>query len=166
MAFLEITTGTGEPQRFSIERDSVTIGRAADNDLALAEDDIVSSHHCRIDREGGKYTLVDLQSTNGTLVNGEAVQECRLKPGDEITVGKTVLTFGGDDVEVEPAAEAAPEEAAAAAASEPPAEPLTGLPAGFEPRRNARGLNVGVVLLVLAVVIATTVWFILSLLKP
>ncbi len=69
---------------------TLTIGRADDNDIVLT-DSVVSGHHCRIT---GPATLVDLGSTNGTLVNGSRISgRQELRNGDRITIGATVLRF-------------------------------------------------------------------------
>jgi hypothetical protein len=70
----------------------VTIGRASDCQVALA-DPTVSKHHAELRREGTGVVLVDLGSTNGSKVNGAGVRERTLVDGDEITIGATVLRF-------------------------------------------------------------------------
>lgn len=70
----------------------ITLGRAPDNDIAL-EDDFVSSHHARLLPPG---TLVDLDSTNGTLVNGRPLSgRVQLRTGDQFQLGTTVFRFEG-----------------------------------------------------------------------
>ena len=66
------------------------IGRAPDNDLILG-DGRVSRHHGRIAGRLGTLVYTDLGSTNGSRVNGEAVIEVVLGPGDRILVGDTTL---------------------------------------------------------------------------
>ncbi len=55
-----------------------------------------SRRHAQIRREGEDFTLTDLGSTNGTLVNEEPVTEWILEQGDRITIGRTVLEFRRD----------------------------------------------------------------------
>jgi pSer/pThr/pTyr-binding forkhead associated (FHA) protein len=74
-------------QRFVLERLPVVVGRSADAGIRL-EDGTVSRRHCRIDEEGGTLVVRDLGSTNGTLVNGVAVQHSPLRPGDRLTLGR------------------------------------------------------------------------------
>jgi hypothetical protein len=71
----------------------VTIGREEGNSLRL-NDERVSRFHAKVQCDGGDIILTDLDSTNGTRVNGMPVQIRRLKPGDQIIVGRTVLLFG------------------------------------------------------------------------
>ncbi len=76
-------------------RDHVHIGRAADNDIVIPEED-VSTHHCRIVREEDDLILEDLGSTNGTFANGGQLQgRFRLSAGDIMTVGSWLFMFKG-----------------------------------------------------------------------
>jgi hypothetical protein len=70
----------------------VRLGRSPDNDVIL-RDPATSGHHARVERRGDAFWLVDLGSTNGTFVNGEAVQEKQLSNGDRLTVGQNSLHF-------------------------------------------------------------------------
>lgn len=72
------------------DRDYFIIGRGVMTDITIW--DIRASRvHCRIDREGEGFTISDLQSSNGTLVNGELVEKRALKSGDTVKIGSTVL---------------------------------------------------------------------------
>jgi len=72
---------------------SVVIGRGKGTDLLLP-DISVSRHHARVDRQGEEgHVLVDLGSQNGTKVNGQKVKEHVLQPGDELQIGKFLLTY-------------------------------------------------------------------------
>jgi hypothetical protein len=71
---------------------SLTLGRIADNDIALDDDTFMSSHHARIEIRPEGVWVVDLDSTNGTFVNGQRVSGDRsLRKGDRLQVGSTVL---------------------------------------------------------------------------
>jgi pSer/pThr/pTyr-binding forkhead associated (FHA) protein len=72
--------------------DRLVIGRNKDCDLVLANDDMVSGRHCQIESIEGKVVLRDLQSQNGTELNGVPVTaRCRLQTGDCILLGHTQL---------------------------------------------------------------------------
>ena len=83
---------------FDLEKDTVVIGRGDDADLVLPNISI-SRHHAQIVCDGDSVTLTDLQSSNGTIVNGEPIQTTLLKSGDEILLGKFNLVFMGDGPE-------------------------------------------------------------------
>jgi pSer/pThr/pTyr-binding forkhead associated (FHA) protein len=72
--------------------DGMRIGRNEDNDVVIA-DGRVSRHHARIvsDAGGEGFAIEDLESSNGTFVDGAAVRRARLHPGASIVVGETVL---------------------------------------------------------------------------
>ena len=71
---------------------SLSLGRVADNDIALDDDTFMSSHHARIELRPEGVWVVDLESTNGTFVNGQRVTGDRsLRKGDRLQVGSTVL---------------------------------------------------------------------------
>ena len=73
----------------------VTIGREEGNILRL-NDERVSRFHAKVQFDNGEVILTDLESTNGTRVNGNVVQIRRLRPGDRIGVGRSLLLFGSD----------------------------------------------------------------------
>jgi len=74
-------------------RGPISIGRGPDNDVVLATDQRVSRHHCRIENRAGDWVLVDLDSANGTHVDGSFVVESVLRGGELLRVGDTELTF-------------------------------------------------------------------------
>ncbi|OVE75140.1 hypothetical protein BVX97_05715 [bacterium E08(2017)] len=98
MAFLQIISGDNKGQKFEIDRDRVVIGRSHDNLIAI-DSPSVSGSHCEIVRDGRKFTLRDLDSTNGTRLNEVKIREYRLSPKDIITVGDIQIKFDGPDVE-------------------------------------------------------------------
>ena len=71
----------------------VTIGREEGNVLRL-NDERISRYHAKIQMEDGDVIVTDLDSTNGTRVNGATVQIRRLRPGDQLSVGRSMLLFG------------------------------------------------------------------------
>src|SRR5438477_3334749 len=74
----------------------VTIGREEGNVLRL-NDERVSRYHAKVQVDDSDYILTDLESTNGTRVNGAVVQIRRLRFGDRVGVGRSVLLFGSND---------------------------------------------------------------------
>src|SRR6187549_2613818 len=71
----------------------VTIGREEGNGLRL-NDERVSRFHAKVQVEDGDIILTDLDSTNGTRVNGTAIQIRRLRAGDQVSIGRSMLLFG------------------------------------------------------------------------
>jgi len=67
--------------------DKTTIGRVEDNTFQIAEPS-VSSHHCEVLLRGSDVVVRDLNSTNGTFINGEKVTETVLKPGQVLRLGQ------------------------------------------------------------------------------
>ncbi len=73
----------------------VTIGREEGNSLRL-NDERVSRFHAKVQFDNGEIILTDLESTNGTRVNGNVVQIRRLRAGDRVGVGRSLLLFGSE----------------------------------------------------------------------
>src|SRR5437763_11323154 len=71
----------------------VTIGREEGNLLRL-NDERVSRYHAKVQLDASDIILTDLESTNGTRINGHPVQIRRLRPGDRVGIGRSVLIFG------------------------------------------------------------------------
>jgi predicted component of type VI protein secretion system len=91
------------PQGVTIRplRETFTIGRDAQNDLALPDDPMVSHQHARIRQEGDTYVIEDLHSTNGTFLERELkvtriTSPQPLRPNDVIRVGSIRLVFDLD----------------------------------------------------------------------
>lgn len=78
--------------RHVIERRAVVLGRSRDCDIVL-DDRSVSRRHAELVRHGDGFLLRDLDSTNGSAVNGKRIREAAVQPGDDITVGTVALTF-------------------------------------------------------------------------
>lgn len=79
-------------KEYQTEKDIITIGRKGDNDLVL-DNPTVSGHHCKIYKAGESYFIEDLNSTNGTFVNGKKILKAGLKQNDIITIVKYSLIF-------------------------------------------------------------------------
>jgi pSer/pThr/pTyr-binding forkhead associated (FHA) protein len=67
--------------------DKTTVGRVEDNTFQISEPS-VSSHHCEVLLKGNDVFIKDLNSTNGTFINGEKVTESLLKPGQVLRLGQ------------------------------------------------------------------------------
>ncbi len=89
-ARLRIVGRDGSERRADFDGSSLSIGRAGDNDLVLA-DSRVSRHHARLIGRRGTLVYSDLGSTNGSRVNGVSVAELVLGAGDRIELGDTVI---------------------------------------------------------------------------
>jgi len=85
----------GGERHVELVKPLVSIGRALDNDLILG-DIRVSRHHAQLRRRYGRYILYDLGSSGGTTINGYAVQECVLQPGDVISFAGAEVIYGED----------------------------------------------------------------------
>jgi hypothetical protein len=92
-AFLTVSTRGSIPVHFDMGGAVIGIGRASDNDVIL-DDPMVSRHHCQLKLQHGAYSFTDLGSRNGSTVNGEAVSQVALGPGDLIRIGDTEIEFG------------------------------------------------------------------------
>ena len=75
-------------------RDIVMIGRAPSNQIVI-DHPTVSAHHAVLLRGHGSYSLKDLNSANGTQINGNFVTDAELKEGDTIRFGSVVGVFAG-----------------------------------------------------------------------
>jgi pSer/pThr/pTyr-binding forkhead associated (FHA) protein len=84
---------TGRTQE--LKADKTTIGRVEDNTFQIAEPS-VSSHHCEVVLRGKDVVVVDLNSTNGTFINGEKITEHVIKPGQILRLGKIELRLDTD----------------------------------------------------------------------
>ncbi len=78
--------------RLVLNKDVLTMGRAAANDIQL-ENDNVSRTHARLTRIDDEYTIEDLDSRNGILLNGLQVHAAVLRDGDEVHIGDFVFTY-------------------------------------------------------------------------
>lgn len=77
---------------FAIEGDAISVGRTEDNDVTI-DNHSVSSSHGSLTRQGDTYLLKDLGSTNGTVVNGEQVEEVLLQDRDVVYFGAMEFLF-------------------------------------------------------------------------
>lgn len=87
---LRVTGGLAAGQDFPLIEGSSTIGRSPENTLVINSPDI-SRRHARFEYSSGQVRIYDLNSTNGTRVNGEAIRVSDIFPGDTITLGSQEL---------------------------------------------------------------------------
>src|SRR5918992_2261345 len=93
---LRVLDGADRGTVFEELEPPVTIGREEGNSVQL-NDERISRFHLKIQEDQGKLVLTDLESTNGTRVNGEDTQLRILRFGDVISLGRSVLLFGTRD---------------------------------------------------------------------
>jgi general secretion pathway protein E len=82
--------------RMDLDQSPVTIGRHVSNRLVL-DDNQASRAHAVIEHVKGGYQVRDLNSSNGTFLNGKKVATAPLKPGDQVSIGGTRITLVGDE---------------------------------------------------------------------
>jgi pSer/pThr/pTyr-binding forkhead associated (FHA) protein len=92
MAKLVVTTEGFGGRVLEVSSEKVTVGRLDDNKFCLAEPS-VSSHHCELVLKGDEILVKDLNSTNGTYINGEQTKEGTLKPGQTLRLGVVELKY-------------------------------------------------------------------------
>ncbi len=88
---LTVVKGKHVGQKYPLIGDRVVLGRRR-GDLTIPDPE-VSSTHCEIAKGGDSFFVRDLGSTNGTYVNGQVIREQKLRPGDQIGIGRTLLAF-------------------------------------------------------------------------
>lgn len=93
---LRVLDGADRGRVFHELSPPITIGREEGNTIQL-NDERVSRFHLKIQDDNDRLVLTDLESTNGTKVNGEDIQLRILRHGDMISVGRSVLLFGSRD---------------------------------------------------------------------
>ena len=97
MWILQSSDAEIEPLTFRVSPGGVkTVGRATNADLIL-DAALVSRIHCRLEAHDETLEVVDLESTNGTFVNGARVTRAHLIPGDRLQVGRVELQVGRSD---------------------------------------------------------------------
>jgi pSer/pThr/pTyr-binding forkhead associated (FHA) protein len=95
---MKVLFSNEEVMDVTLEKDLYIIGRQEDADIHI--DNLgVSRHHARLRRDGSVYAVEDLDSANGTFVNGKQVSRHNLNDGDEVTIGKYTLIYSGASAE-------------------------------------------------------------------
>jgi hypothetical protein len=93
---LVVTDANGVTKEVPLNKERVTIGRAPDNDIPFPGDKAVSGHHAVVITILQDSFLEDLDSTNGTQVNGKQVAKHPMSNGDVIMIGRNQLKYHGD----------------------------------------------------------------------
>lgn len=144
-----------EDRVISLDQEETIIGRAADNAVTI-EDPAASSRHCAILRKESRYTLRDLNSTNGTYLNGGMVTEVPLAPGDVLTVGSIRMTVEGDDIDTAsstPSSDTGPQDTIRTG-------PIRPAPPEFGVRKSRVGMWVTISIVIALGLIGLAYWFI------
>lgn len=103
MPSLFVIQGRDQGQRYTLDEPMISIGRVGGNAVQV-NDTEVSRKHAILELSGEEYVLRDLNSSNGSFINGKRIKEQRLLSGDQIQFGRTLLLYTGA-VETQEAAE-------------------------------------------------------------
>jgi pSer/pThr/pTyr-binding forkhead associated (FHA) protein len=96
MSKLVLLSGEFAGRTYELNVEKTTVGRVEDNAFQIAEGS-VSSHHAEIILRGNDVVIKDLNSTNGTYINGEKITESVLKPGQTLKMGSVEMRLEGKD---------------------------------------------------------------------
>lgn len=147
-----------EDRVITLDQEETVIGRASDNAVTI-EDPAASSRHCAILRKENRYTLRDLNSTNGTYLNGGMVTEVPLAPGDVLTIGSIRITVEGDDIDT----------ASSVASSDTGPQdtirtgPVRQAPPEFGVRKSRAGMWIAIAIVIALGLLGLAYWFITGL---
>lgn len=95
-ATLLVLQGIDQGKRVHLGEGTASVGRSPQNTVPILDTE-VSRHHAELRSQSGVWSVSDLESSNGTFVNGESIRSQVLKHGDQIQVGRTVLLFSVED---------------------------------------------------------------------
>ncbi len=101
-ACLVVVRGVGTGNKILLSKPEIVIGRGDEADVRLAKAGVSRRHAAIQQLDGGSFRLIDLQSTNGTFVNAERIQDATLKDQDLIAVGESRLKFIAADSPEQP----------------------------------------------------------------
>jgi HD-GYP domain-containing protein (c-di-GMP phosphodiesterase class II) len=104
MSFLIVERGAGAGRRIALAQFPVTIGRDAGNTVVI-DDEEASRYHVRIKKRGRLFIVEDLESKNGTYINGDRVLNAIIQTGDKLLVGATELQFVTSEPDIQIATE-------------------------------------------------------------
>jgi general secretion pathway protein E len=94
----------GRVRKIAIGNTPLTVGRSSEN-RAILSDHLSSRYHCLISRNQVGFTLKDLNSSNGTILNGAPTRMSRIYNGDELRIGQTSIFFHAPNGEADPPAD-------------------------------------------------------------
>ena len=97
---LTINPTTPAQREVVFDKSTLSIGSISGNDLVIS-DTTLSRNHCRILQKKNNYTLLDLDSTNGTYINGIRIKEAFINSGCSIQLGNTNIKFHADDQHIQ-----------------------------------------------------------------
>jgi DNA-binding NtrC family response regulator len=97
---LAVTAGPDTGKEIITDKERIRCGAHTSNDLVLSEDRTASRHHFEIQYTERGYLLVDLNSTNGTFLDGRRIERAYLSSGSQIRAGSSTLAFAPMDEEV------------------------------------------------------------------
>ena len=92
-AWLLMKAGPLAGKQFVVFRNPTVLGSSPKADIYLFKDEAIEPRHALIHDRGGRFEIEDMNTADGTYVNGIPVKRQILKPGDQIVLGKTVLEF-------------------------------------------------------------------------
>ena len=96
---LKFISGKYQGGEFALDKNQeLIIGRSSELEMVLIED-MVSRHHAKITTTNDEIFIEDLGSTNGTFVNGEKITKCKLKEGDRILIGTSIIKLVYEEFE-------------------------------------------------------------------
>lgn len=134
--FLIVQRGEDIGRRYDLDTVQLTIGRGSDNDMVL-NDPMVSRYHAVVKRQGSRFTIIDLGSSNPVVVNDQVLEPGaaqQLQHRDVVFIGKTVFSFQSRDAQSksradQPAARPTPQPAAPPVVATQVMPPPAGQPA-------------------------------------
>jgi DNA-binding NtrC family response regulator len=97
---LAVTAGPDAGKEVSTDKERLRVGSHSSNDLVLTEDRTVSRHHFEIQYTERGYLLIDLNSTNGTFLEGRRIERAYLTSGSQVRAGSTTVQFAPIDEEL------------------------------------------------------------------
>lgn len=96
-----VTQGADEGKQFDLNGDSLSVGRDATSRIRLIDTE-VSRRHAEFRKSAEGFHLCDVGSANGTFVNGQAIKDVLLRPGDQIQIGQSVLVYSAGRTDAPP----------------------------------------------------------------